>query len=247
MNTAPAAVGSPAFARFLIFGVITGLAATAEATTSSVFGPGVDAGERALEYRLSYAAEEERFDQRLHYQQALGPDLRARLIAAQRRRGAGDLELAYWRIETQWQYLRGSGSGWDAAVRGEVQIAEGDDGPHRLRIGWTGSRDLSTRWQQRVNLLAGREIGGGRASGIAIELRAQTTYAVSNGGRLGLELFSDLNTTTDFGGFDDQEHQLGPIFKQKVGERWAVNTSVLVGISDAAPDLAWRLLVERSL
>ena len=241
------AAATRALPQALITGVLAAHAGTAAATTSSVFGPGVDAGERAIEYRLSYAAEEESFDQRLHYQQALRPDLRARLIAAQRRRGAGDLELAYWRVETQWQYLRGSGSGWAAAVRGEVQIAEGDDGPHRLRIGWTGSRALSARWQQRVNLLAGREIGGGRASGIAIELRAQTTYTVSDGGRLGLELFSDLNTTTDLGGFDDQEHQLGPIFKQKIGERWAVSTSVLVGVSDAAPDLAWRLLVERSL
>jgi len=233
--------------RFLAASLVTtSLAGTASATTSSVFGPSIDPGERAAEYRLSYSPEEERFAHRLHYQHALRDDVRARLIALQRRRGAGDLELAYWRLETQWQYAR-QPDGWDAALRGEIQIAEGDDGPHRLRLAWTGSRDFAARWQQRVNVLAGREIGGGRAPGVSLELRAQTTYGLDEGRRIGLELFSDLNTTAEFGSFDEQDHQLGPIFKQKLGTAWSLNVGLLAGVSDAAPDLTWRLLLERSL
>lgn len=223
------------------------LAAPAAATTSSVFSPSVDEGERELEYRLSYSPEEERFDHRLHYQQAFDDALRARLIIAQRRRGTGDLELAYTRLETQWQYLEDRGDGRKAAMRAELQIAEGDDGPHRLRLAWTGSAELGERWQQRANLLAGREVGGGRAPGVSLELRLQTSYALAPGRRLGLELFSDFNTTADFGDFDDQGHQLGGIFTQSLGDRWNVQLSALAGVSDAAPDLTWRMLLIRAL
>ncbi len=214
-----------------------------EATTSSVFGPSVSAGERAAEYRLSYSPEEERFDHRLHYQQALSDRVRSRLIAAQARRGSGDLELRYFRLETQWQYRR-STEGWNAALRGELQLAEGDDGPHRLRLAWTCARDLGP-WQQRVNLLAGREFGSDPASGVSLELRAQITRRTNAGHRVGLSLFSDFNTTADLGSFDEQAHELGPIYKASLGSDWGLTAGMLFGLSDGAPDTTWRLMISR--
>lgn len=215
----------------------------AQATTSSVFGPSVSADDRSAEYRLSFSPEEERFDHRLHYQHALSDRVRSRLIAAQARRGSGDLELRYLRLETQWQYRRVT-DGWNAALRGELQLAEGDDGPHRLRLAWTGARNLGP-WQQRVNLLAGREFGSDPASGVSLELRAQLTRKLPAGGRLGMSLFSDLNTTTDFGSFDEQAHELGPIYKRSLGSDWGLTAGMLLGISDAAPDITWRLMISR--
>ena len=215
----------------------------AHATTSSVFGPTVSGDDRSAEYRLSYSPEEERFDHRLHYQHALSDRVRSRLIAAQGRRGSGDLELRYLRFETQWQYRRVT-DGWNAALRGELQLAEGDDGPHRLRLAWTGARNLGA-WQQRVNVLAGREFGSSPASGITLEVRAQLTRKVPAGGRLGLSLFSDLNTTSDLGSFDEQAHELGPIYKTSLGGDWGLTAGMLFGISDAAPDTTWRLMISR--
>jgi len=109
-------------ASLLLLTVQTLPAGPASATTSSVFGPSIHPGERAAEYRLSYSPEEERFAHRLHYQHALRDDVRARLIALQRRRGAGDLELAYWRLETQWQYAR-QPDGWNAATGDRAPLA----------------------------------------------------------------------------------------------------------------------------
>lgn len=217
----------------------------AHTTTSSVFGPYVSGDDRSAAYRLSYSPEEARFDHRLHYQHALGDRVRSRLIAAQSRRSSSDLELRHLRVETQWQYRRVS-DGWSAALRGEVQIAEGDDGPHRLRLAWAGARDAGP-WQQRVNVLMGREIGADRASGLSLELRARVSRTLPDGSRLGMSLFSDLNTTSEFGSFDEQAHELGPVYKRSVGRDWGLTAGMLFGISESAPDTTWRLMIGRDL
>jgi len=230
-----------------IFVLLTLLPALAAANTSNVFSPDVDDGEREAEYRISFVPEDdptpEVFSHRLHYQQAFNDSWRGRILAAQRSVGGDTLELRYTRLEVQWQYLEDQDAGWDAAVRFEAQA--GDEGPNRFRVGWTGKWDLDGGWQLRANALVARQTGAGAAPGLLLETRSQVTRSMGNGMRLGVEMFNDLNTTADTGSFDEQEHQIGPVLKAKIGGDWSLLASFLFGVSDAADDGDFRLFVIR--
>ncbi|MCR9259788.1 MAG: transporter [Pseudomonadaceae bacterium] len=220
------------------------------ANTSGVFSPDVKAGDRMWEYRTSFEPNdggvEDVFSHRLHYQHALNDQSRLRLIGLQSDNG-GDLEFRYMRVEYQYQYLEDEDAGWDSALRFELQIAEGDDLPHRFRVAWTGKVDVTDRWQLRANLITGREFHSGADSGLSVETRWQATYAVGGGTRFGIEAFNDLNTTDDFGGFNEQEHQAGPIVKMRLGRGWSLDFSYLFGLSDDAPDENLRMHLKYSL
>ena len=164
-----------------------------------------------------------------------------RLIGQQSRRGDDSLEYQYTRLEVQMQYREDEVAGYDAALRYELQISDTSSRPDRFRLVWTGKKDLQSQWQLRGNLLLGREFGDSSRGGILVETRLQATYPVP-GGRLGLESFSDFNRTTDVGDFDDQEHQLGPIYKASIGPL-KVNAGFLWGLSDSAPDHNARLIL----
>lgn len=214
------------------------------ANTTTVFSPDVKADTRAWEYRSSYfpsdGDEPKRFAHRLHYQQAIDDTWRVRLIGQQRSIDGESLDYRYTRLEVQQQYLESEVAGWDAALRYELQISDEDDSPDRVRIAWTGKRDLDSGWQLRGNFLTGREFGNNDRGGLLLEFRAQATQVVGDA-RLGLELFSDMNRTTDVGDFDDQEHQLGPIAKFSLAGM-KVNAGYLYGISDSAQDHNFRLI-----
>ena len=77
------------------------------------------------------------------------------------------------------------------------------------------------------------------------QLRAQLTRKMGDGSRLGLSLFSDFNTTAEIGGFDAQGHEIGPIYKQSIGPGWGLTAGMLFGLSDAAADTTWRLMIDR--
>jgi hypothetical protein len=134
---------------------------------------------------------------------------------------------------------------WDAALRFEAEV--GDESPDRLRVMWTGQRDFGAGWQVRGNALVGREFGSQGANGLTLETRAQVTRRIGRGKRLGVELFSNLNSTADMGHYADQSHKLGPIFKTDIGTRWRLNAGYLFGISDGADDATWRLMIVHRL
>ena len=239
--------------RVLFFSAAVVLAATSQAAwanTSGVFSPDVEEGDRMWEYRTSFepndGGQEDVFAHRLHYQHAISGQSRLRLIGLQSDNGGG-LEFRYARLEYQYQYLEHEDAGWDSALRFELQLAEGDDLPHRFRLAWTGKVDVTDRWQLRANLITGREFHSGADSGILVETRWQATYALGGGTRIGIESFNDLNSTDDFGSFNEQEHQVGPIVKLKVGRGWSMDFSYLFGLSDEAPDENLRMQLKYNL
>lgn len=215
------------------------------ANTSSVFSPDVDAGEREFEYRASYVPEDgaidSAFSHRLHYQYGFDDTWRIRLIGSQNRRGSDSLSYNYTRFEIQQQYLEDEKHGWDAAVRYEFQISDRPDRPHRVRLAWTGKWDINDYWQLRGNLMLGRQFGDNAGSGVFVETRSQITRKVGSV-RLGLEMFNDLNQTTEFGSWDEQEHQIGPVIKYKAGNL-SIFGSYLIGASSSADDDNFRVLL----
>lgn len=217
--------------------------------TSSVFSPEVDAGSRSAEYRGSFIPvdEDDEFAHRFHYQQAWNDTWRWRLISLHTDRGAGDLEFRYGRLEIQQQIVESDKNGWDSAFRYELQIAEGDDLPHQTRFVWTNKWTYESGWEFRAIALTGVEFGAERADGLLLETRAQVTRKLAQKWKVGVEMYNDMNTTEDFGSFDEQDHQIGPIVKWSVSRAWRVESSLLLGASDAAADHEYRVHVIRSL
>lgn len=235
--------------RILILILTLALSGSAFATTDTVFTPDVNEGDRSFEYRMSYIPEDwsipDIFSHRLHFQYAFDGGLRTRLVVNQRSIDGQSLEYQSTRLEVQWQYRESETQVWDAALRFDAEI--GDDVVDRLRLVWTAQRNFGAGWQVRGNALVGREFGGSGASGLTLETRAQLTKSIGSGRRLGLELFSDLNSTGDIGHYSDQEHKLGPIFRADIAGKWTLNAGYLFGISDDADNGDWRLMVVHRL
>ena len=235
--------------RILIPVFLLAFATSSFATTASVFSPDVTEGDRSFEYRMSYIPEDRSipdiFSHRLHFQYAFDGGLRTRLVVNQRSLDGRSLEYRSTRLEVQWQYRESETHVWDAALRFDAEF--GDESADRLRIVWTGQRNFGAGWQIRGNALVGREFGSLGASGVTLETRAQVTRRIGSGKRLGLEFFSDLNSTADVGHYSDQEHKLGPIFKTNIGSKWTLNAGYLFGISDDADNGDWRLMIVHRL
>lgn len=216
--------------------------------TSSVFSPDVTPGSRSLEYRFSGVERDgpDAWAHRLHYQQAIDDAWRWRLITAFADPAGASHEFRYGRLEVQWQYLEDETAGWDAAVRYELQIADGDDQPSRARVAWTGKRKFDNGFEMRANLLTGRQFGPESSEGWLLETRFQATVPMTPSTRIGIEMFNDFNDTRSFGSYAEQGHQIGPVFTAKIGEDWKLLTSWLFGVSEEADDHDFRLHLIRS-
>ncbi len=239
---------TPRWYRKAIGVAFLGVSSPVLANTGTVFSPDVKAGETAIEFRGSLVPEEgsrpEVLSTRMHFQYGFSDAWRARIIGVQRSLDGGSFDYRYTRLELQWQYREDESGGHDAALRFEAQLGSGT--PDRLRIAWSGKKDIDDRWQLRANALVGRQFGDGAASGLLLETRFQATARLSSSSRIGLEMFNNLNSTEDLGGFDDQEHQIGPILKARFGQGWSIDTSYLVGVSDAADDSNLRVFIAKS-
>lgn len=222
--------------------------ATCQATTSGVPGPGVTAGDRSIEYRASYRPDEGPrpgvFTHRLHYQHALDDSRRLRVIAQHGKTDVSDWELRYTRLEYQWQYRERDDNGRSSGLRFDLQLVEGDDEPHFAGVVWTTEFPLGGA-TTRLNAFVRKQFGDRAASGVNLATRAEIAVNV-DGTKLGLQLFNGYGSSGNVGSFDEQRHQIGPIVSRRFG-RWQVFASYLTGLSDSAPDGAFRLFIGTSL
>ncbi|MEM0897226.1 MAG: transporter [Verrucomicrobiota bacterium] len=226
---------APLFLLSLAFG-------TAQAqNTSSVFSPDVTKGKSAIEYRSAFDPDNDAFVHRLHYQYAFTDSWRLRIIGLQDGDDSDAFAYRYTRLEAMWQFLEDEDFGWDSALRFELQIAEDDSPPSRFRVAWSGKVDLDDHWQLRGNFLTGHEFGEESDDGYLLESRAQISRKITDKWRLAVDYYGDMNDTENFGSFDEQEHQLGPLLKFKTGGRLSGQFGALFGISEAAADTELRL------
>jgi hypothetical protein len=231
----------------LVFAAIVLVSKLTAQTTSTVFSPDVDLGESEFEYRVGFDPEGNAFAHRIHYQYGFSESWRMRLIASQRASDTRDLEFRYLRWEGMWQFLEDQEAGWDSAIRLEAQLAEGDDLPSRLRVGWTSKFALNEQWQLRAILMAGREVGEASRDGLMPEFRGQISRKLSSSFTLAIDLLSDFNRAGSIGSFEEQEHLLGPLLKFKLDNGWSGTIGYLHGISRSAPDDTFRFSLILSL
>ena len=220
-------------------------------TTGGVFGPGVSAGDRTLEYRAAFApvdgSDDVRFVHRLHYQHALNESWRLRGVLQGSDVETGRQEFNFFQAELQWQFLEKNERGLVSALRLDGRITEGDDGPDLIGLNWTTDWNIDADWRIRGVLLVGKQIGEGRLGGVNLETRTSLTYRADENLRIGIESFNFYgNTSAGLGSFKDQRHQLGPSASLTLGNRWSLFGGILFGLSNPAPDTDYRLWITKS-
>lgn len=218
------------------------------ASTSGVFGPKVDPDDRSSEYRSAFIPAENRFSDdawthRLHYQQAFNGNLRWRAISQLRDRGDG-LEYDYLRAELMWFLNPNADSIHKHALRFDIRTRKGSR-QETFAINWTNEWALGAKWRARAILIGSYNFGGPSDTSSTLETRARISYKLKNGDRIGLESFNSYGEWNNMGSFDNQNHQLGPIYMGKF-DRYKYIVGYLAGISDASTEHTFRFWVSTS-
>lgn len=212
--------------------------------TGGVFGPVVNEGHRAFEYRMGYDPDSDGFAHRLHYQQALNADTMWRIVGQARKSEGSGHGFDYVQGELFWQ-ITPDESAWQQGLRFDARIRDGDR-PGTFGINWMNQFAISPDWQARGILMTAVDLGQNRRDGILLQVRGQLARALGEGRQVGVELFSGLGSTRDMPDLDDQSHQFGPFATFRVAGV-TVYGSVLLGLSQGAPDTNLALWVTKSL
>lgn len=216
--------------------------------TSGVFSPVVDADDHEMQLRtgLSPLSGSPSLAYRLHYQKALNDTVRLRAIVGYADPAGGDLEPIYLQGEMLWQIVEETPGGYAAGVRVDVRANEGDDRSHQLGVNWSNQWALPNGWRVRAIALLDADFGDRARDGLFLGARSSLTRRLDNGLRAGIEHFSDFGgTDAGLGGFDDQEHTIGPVISGAFNADWSWHAGVQLALSDAANDADLQLRIGR--
>jgi len=224
----------------VVFALISAPMASAQ-STGGVFGPVVDESDQAWDYRLSYDPDTENTAHRLHYQRAINGELRWRVIGQVRSTEDAEFDADHLTAQLFWQ-VTPEPQAYQSGFRFDGRYRF-DDRPGQFTIHWIHQWRQVDDWTLRFISGATLEIGDGARDGLAIQTRASAMRSLASGPKLGVELFSQYGSTTDWLEFEEQRHQAGPVAVWSLGERWSLYTGALLGVSEAAPDATFRVRV----
>lgn len=240
--------GVRAGAILFLSGAFASIFAPARAqNTASIPSATVNSGERLIEYRASYGANDagapDIFSQRIHVNYAPTNDVRLMAFIEQRRRGDGPYVIRRFSPNIFTQFV--DTKNWDIAVRWQGDIPIEDGVPWRARLGllntWrTGDVEL------RSNVYFGKEIGANAPEGFVVETREEIAWRVAPRLSVGAQVFNNFVSTRLVGDFDRQRHQAGPFIKTKLGKHVRLEAGALFGLSAAAADAEARLFASYS-
>ncbi|MEE2692352.1 MAG: hypothetical protein VX640_12510 [Pseudomonadota bacterium] len=215
--------------------------------TSGVSNPNVEPGVAEIGYRLAYSVEDGAapgsFAHRFQYEQSINDSIRFRAAAVLQDRNGEALDLRSLQFRGVWQLVDSKKSGWDGAVIAILTAPTTEGSPEKLQFGWAGAVNWNERWQSRAHVYGGVEFGDAARDGLLVATRAETTYKLDNGMRIGAQVFNDFNTTAHFGRFDEQKHQLGFVVKDNISKRLSYEGGALFGVSARASDADLRLFL----
>lgn len=131
---------------------------------------------------------------------------------------------------------------------GEYEVGARGGAPDKVELKALFSGDVG-KFENRVNLVAEREVGAGAADETEYEYAVQTRYKFNDDVALGLQASGDLGTSERFGHLSDLEHVVGPIVAGEfhlpgVKSEFEFEAAYLVGVTDESPDDVVRLQVE---
>ncbi len=219
-------------------------------TTAGVFGPGINKNDRSGQFRIAMSPGEnsgfDRWESRIHYQQAFSDELRGRIVFQGSNLEDGSFESNFIQAELQWQFKKpDSKSSWSSALRFDARLVEQDDGENRVGLHWTNQWNPKGKWQFNNVVLTGKEVGSNARSGIILEVRNGVKYKLDNNMRIGVESFSAFGRSNALGRFNTQNHRLGPVITGKINGGTSYLVGALFGASDPARDTDFRFWLGR--
>ena len=211
--------------------------------TGGVFGPVVNEGHRAGEYRSTWD-ESDVWQQRFHYQSAIDDDFMWRLVGQVRKPKGSSSDFDFLQAELFWQ-LPDIDNVWQHGVRFDLRYRD-DNRPQSIGLNWMHQVDLGNKWSARLIALTSRDFGSNRRSGLGLQARGSVTRSMGSGNAMSILWFSDYGRSNDTASGSDQFQQIGPTFQFKVGKGWQVLFGALAGLTDATPNHEYRLWLTRS-
>lgn len=220
-------------------------AATAQ-RTSTVASPVIKPG-TSVSFAAGIAVEEaeEGYAHRFDVRHALSDRWQVRAMAAYNDRG-GDYRYRRFALEAMRQFAS-SQTGWNSAIQVRGRLPDGNDGPGRVRVAWLNGWRSEAGTELRLLGLASQEFGDERRNGLALETRAEASWPLAGGTRIGAQLFNRFNRTSRFGSFKTQQHSVGGVFKGDLTETVSYRVNALTGLSHAAADFELRFSLRLKL
>ncbi len=240
-------------ARPLLMGIAIGMAAAlcpqAHAqNVGGVFGPDVKPNSKAIEFRTANAPRSDgrpaRTTSRLHYQQTVTDNLRLRAVVQGADTNTSGFDFDLVQFEAQYQFLEDERDGFDSAIRLDLLI--GDDRPDLVSFNWTNDVPLNDRWALRGLVLAQVQFGDNRGDGLFLQTRSSLRYKVNDTYNIQVQVFNNYGSTDDFPAFRDQNHAIGPAAAIKLDHGWAIEASVLFGLTNATSDADFRIFLAKN-
>ncbi len=223
----------------LLILVLSSLSAAAQ-NTGGVFPPSVDEGHKSAQYRSAYNVDNDNFNQRLHYQQAINGDFMWRIIGQTRETATSDFDFDFVQAELFWE-LSPEDTPYRHGVRFDARLRD-DNRPHQLGFNWIHQWKFGEGWTGRLVGLSSFQFGDNDADGIFISPRAHLSRKLDNGLSLGVEYYGNFGSTEDFT-VKNTGQTVGPFVSTKIADKTSVMAGVQLGLNDAAPDADLRLWV----
>lgn len=233
----------------LLLSVLYSSVVQASSPVSHVGGAAVNAGELSTEFRVGYTLDEKgasshrRFRARQHLDYGLNDWYALRLITQQDKRVHDNLEHQAITVENRIQLIEKATHGWDGGIRLIYSQSDGDKTPHEAELRFLAQVPFSSDWEWRHNTMLEYDIGSGADDGVLLEFRNQISRAlpVEDNSYLrklavGLDMYNDFGRLADLHGYDQQDHQLGPMIKASFAHGLSLYAGYRTGISEKGAD-----------
>jgi hypothetical protein len=161
------------------------------------------------------------------------------------RRESDNLELEALIGELRFEFTSADTSGFYSGARLRYTWRDGDKKPDDAHIRLILGAPYG-RWDFRINQIFGVETGTDARSGLLIETRPQVTYGYYENHRIGIESFSNFGNVSRVDGWNNQSHEVGPVFQGPLTDTLNYEAGYRRGISDAAANHTLRLFLIQS-
>lgn len=205
-------------------------------------------GTRSLHSRVAInpddAQGERSIATRLHYLHSFNDDLKGVLFMGSRKTAVSDFDFDYLHAGLFFD-LGENGQKFRNGVRFDIRVRDGSR-PNHLGALWLGQYYFDSGWTARMNILSSVQFGDRANDGVNLQTRAQLAKRLESGDGIGLEMYSFYGSTDNLGNFNSQNHAVGPTYTKVIDSNWSLFSSLLLGVSESAPDTQWRFWLIRS-
>jgi hypothetical protein len=238
------------------------LAYNASASTSNVAGAVINEGQHQIQARVSYTLDDNNSRDKFlrsffFYDYGVNDWFALRLVTAANKPNNDSYENNAVSGEARFQVFERDQDGFDAGFRFIYDNADGDKKPDAVKIS-THFNDIYEKYSFINHNVFEHETGSGSNDGIKIQTRWQVTRAIpidetyilnplthEYNLTVGLEMFNRFGNMRELNGYDNQSHVIGPVFKGHLIDDIFFQTGYQVGISENAPDHAFKLFLSR--